>query len=605
MADSARRAWRTPDDVIEFPGTRRGSSSSATSRSASSSRSRAGAGRRHVAPRIGGEWCQARHVGFISPGRLGIDFSDGTTLEFGPATSSTSRPGHDGCTIGDEPCVQIEWAGLRAFAGFPTGIHSRVLATLLFTDLVGSTEMAPRAGRRRWRELLSRHFEAAPAELERFGGREVNDDGRRVAGDVRRAGEGAPLRGGDQAGGEPRRAPHSRGCARRRGRARRPERSRRHRPRGGAHHGGRSRDEILVSDLTRALAGASGLAVRRSRHAHAQGPRGRMAPRRVRHRAGAATGMTRPLTTSSGDPRRRLRPGGAREDHRGAAALRSGLPGRLRPVGGRRAVAARGDAGLRKASGGRARGSRMGRQRGGAARARQPPASAHEASAADPVGRLGGRGDRTGNPAGDDVRAHRLLRAEALDVARRALPPHRLRVPPGVEARDRDGSSSRSSPIPFRRRATSSETCSPGTGSRMRSGRANRRGPGAATDLRPRSARTPPSWYCRTTRSSSIRRPRTWPQRGYHVPTELDDPGTFDVLIVERDRPGWLPPSMHRRRASAPSSWSTSRSGARPARARGSGTISASSAASRGESSRRAPTSRPGSSGRHSFSRAT
>ena len=28
-------------------------------------------------------------------------------------------PGHDGYTIGDEPCVQIEWSGLRALTGFP------------------------------------------------------------------------------------------------------------------------------------------------------------------------------------------------------------------------------------------------------------------------------------------------------------------------------------------------------------------------------------------------------------------------------------------------------------------------------------------------------
>ena len=131
----------------------------------------------HMRPTVGGEWCQARHVGFIVSGRIGIDFPDGTTLEFGPNDVFDIPPGHDGYTIGEEPCIQVEWAGIRAWAGFPTGIRSRVLATLLFTDLVSSTELAARLGDGRWRELLSRYFEGVRAELERFGGREVKTTG--------------------------------------------------------------------------------------------------------------------------------------------------------------------------------------------------------------------------------------------------------------------------------------------------------------------------------------------------------------------------------------------------------------------------------------------
>jgi class 3 adenylate cyclase len=116
-------------------------------------------------------------VGVILSGTLGLDFPDGTSVHLGPSTAFDVPPGHDGYTVGDEPCVQIEWAGLRAFAGFPTGIHSRVLATLLFTDLVNSTALAARLGDVRWRELLSRHFESARLELERYGGREVKTTG--------------------------------------------------------------------------------------------------------------------------------------------------------------------------------------------------------------------------------------------------------------------------------------------------------------------------------------------------------------------------------------------------------------------------------------------
>jgi class 3 adenylate cyclase len=57
------------------------------------------------------------------------------------------------------------------------GIHSRVLATLLFVDLVGSTSRAAELGDTRWRHLLSDLFEACRAELERFGGREVDTTG--------------------------------------------------------------------------------------------------------------------------------------------------------------------------------------------------------------------------------------------------------------------------------------------------------------------------------------------------------------------------------------------------------------------------------------------
>lgn len=128
-------------------------------------------------PTVGGDWCQARHLGMVLSGRLGVQFEDGTGFEVGPQEVFDIPPGHNGWVIGDEPVVQIEWAGIRAFAGFPTGIHSRILVTLLFTDVVGSTTLAARLGNTRWRELLSRHFEAARGELERYRGREVDTTG--------------------------------------------------------------------------------------------------------------------------------------------------------------------------------------------------------------------------------------------------------------------------------------------------------------------------------------------------------------------------------------------------------------------------------------------
>ena len=97
-------------------------------------------------PTVGGEWCQARHLGMVISGRLGVEFSDGSKMEVGPDEVFDIPPGHNGWVIGDEPVVQIEWAGIRAFAGFPTGIHSRALVTLLFTDIVDSTALPRRWG---------------------------------------------------------------------------------------------------------------------------------------------------------------------------------------------------------------------------------------------------------------------------------------------------------------------------------------------------------------------------------------------------------------------------------------------------------------------------
>jgi signal transduction histidine kinase len=53
----------------------------------------------------------------------------------------------------------------------------RVLATVLFTDIVRSTERAAELGDRRWGELLEAHHALVRHELEAFGGREVNTTG--------------------------------------------------------------------------------------------------------------------------------------------------------------------------------------------------------------------------------------------------------------------------------------------------------------------------------------------------------------------------------------------------------------------------------------------
>jgi len=65
---------------------------------------------------------------------------------------------------------------------FITGVRGgaepdRVLATLLFTDIVGSTARMAEVGERRWRDLLDRHDTAVRRQLERFRGREIKMTG--------------------------------------------------------------------------------------------------------------------------------------------------------------------------------------------------------------------------------------------------------------------------------------------------------------------------------------------------------------------------------------------------------------------------------------------
>jgi class 3 adenylate cyclase len=90
-------------------------------------------------------------------------------------------------------CVELEGDDLLFFAGdagalvdaieeFLTGHLSppqadRVLATVLFTDLVSSTPQLAEMGDRRWRNLIATHDALVRTELDRFHGREVRFDG--------------------------------------------------------------------------------------------------------------------------------------------------------------------------------------------------------------------------------------------------------------------------------------------------------------------------------------------------------------------------------------------------------------------------------------------
>src|SRR6185436_6937420 len=59
----------------------------------------------------------------------------------------------------------------------PMPVSHRVLATVLFTDIVGSTRLAAAMGDERWRALLEDHYAVTRQQLDRFGGQEVKTVG--------------------------------------------------------------------------------------------------------------------------------------------------------------------------------------------------------------------------------------------------------------------------------------------------------------------------------------------------------------------------------------------------------------------------------------------
>jgi pimeloyl-ACP methyl ester carboxylesterase len=78
--------------------------------------------------------------------------------------------------VGDTDAVLAE------IEGFLTGVRpapepNRVLATVLFTDLVASTEMAVRLGDRRWREVLETHRAQVRSALAHWRGEEIDNAG--------------------------------------------------------------------------------------------------------------------------------------------------------------------------------------------------------------------------------------------------------------------------------------------------------------------------------------------------------------------------------------------------------------------------------------------
>jgi hypothetical protein len=103
-----------------------------------------------VAPIVGTRSCQLRHVGYAMSGSLRVTMDDGTELVIGRGDGYEIPPGHEVEVIGDEPWDSVEFASAQAFGVGPEALGERVLATALFSDVVGSTAMLERLGDHAW-----------------------------------------------------------------------------------------------------------------------------------------------------------------------------------------------------------------------------------------------------------------------------------------------------------------------------------------------------------------------------------------------------------------------------------------------------------------------
>jgi class 3 adenylate cyclase len=123
----------------------------------------------------------AAHVSFDAPNRESVD----AFFEAAVAHGATPR---------GKPGLWVQYSD-RYYAAYVYDLHrnnveavwhapvpveeatNRVLATVLSTDIVGSTEHVARVGDREWSDTLRAHNAVVREEIERFGGREIDAAG--------------------------------------------------------------------------------------------------------------------------------------------------------------------------------------------------------------------------------------------------------------------------------------------------------------------------------------------------------------------------------------------------------------------------------------------
>ncbi|HKZ19100.1 MAG TPA: adenylate/guanylate cyclase domain-containing protein [Acidimicrobiia bacterium] len=125
---------------------------------------------------VGTELCQLHHLHVLVAGRMAFQMADGKVHEFAPGDVMDIPPGHDAWVVGEEPVVVFDISGNVTDFGLPTS-RARAVATMLMTDIVGSTKTAAEIGDAAWKQRLGEHNRAVRRQIERFHGREIKTTG--------------------------------------------------------------------------------------------------------------------------------------------------------------------------------------------------------------------------------------------------------------------------------------------------------------------------------------------------------------------------------------------------------------------------------------------
>ena len=112
------------------------------------------------------------HIGIAGVGRMGANMGL-RLMETGSKLTVWNRSADK-----VKPLVDAGAAAARTPAELVGAVEAdRVLATILFTDIVDSTAKAVMSGDRNWRAILEAHHTAIRSQLHRHRGREVKTTG--------------------------------------------------------------------------------------------------------------------------------------------------------------------------------------------------------------------------------------------------------------------------------------------------------------------------------------------------------------------------------------------------------------------------------------------
>jgi class 3 adenylate cyclase len=130
-----------------------------------------------IQPIAGTETCQYHHLGVTQSGRLRVQMPDGTELEIGPGDVFEIPPGHDAWVVGDEPWISVDFEAMRTYGKARDARDERILASIVFTDIVDSTRRAAELGAAGWRDLVGEHNRKASTAIDRHRGRLIKTTG--------------------------------------------------------------------------------------------------------------------------------------------------------------------------------------------------------------------------------------------------------------------------------------------------------------------------------------------------------------------------------------------------------------------------------------------